>query len=54
MTDQVCETGQDDSGDFGFLKQQIASSRAVIFCSNLTDVRPITAHLDRLGVPFAW
>jgi len=52
MTDQVCEAGQDDSGDFGFLKQQIASSRAVIYCSSLTDVRPITAHLDRLGVPF--
>jgi len=34
------------------LADQITSSRVVVFCSNLTDVRPITTRLVQVGVPY--
>jgi len=34
------------------LTQQITSSRVVVFCSNLTDIRPITTRLVQAEVPY--
>ena len=34
------------------LADQISSSRVVVFCSNLTDVRPITSRLAQAEVPY--
>ncbi|MDH3407311.1 MAG: DUF3429 family protein [Gammaproteobacteria bacterium] len=52
MTNLSDPAGYAASADENELHGLIASARVVIFCSNLTDVRPILARLNRLGVPY--
>jgi len=50
MTDSPSHSRLEDHDQS--LAQQITSSRVVVFCSNLTDIRPITTRLVQAGVSY--
>lgn len=51
MNELSSPPGSREPDEEAALRELIASARVVVFCSNLTDVRPIMTRLDRLGVP---
>lgn len=52
MTDLSYSPERERSQDEAVLHELITGTRVVVFCSNLTDVRPVTARLKRFAVPY--
>jgi hypothetical protein len=52
MTDLSCNPEREHPEDEDVLHELIASARVVMFCSSITDVRPLTTRLNRLAIPY--
>lgn len=52
MTDLSYSPERERPEDEDVLHELIASARVVVFCSNITDLRPVTTRLQRLAIPY--